>query len=40
MRYLKGVMEKAGVTPTNKEERCLVDRAVREIVGNYGSQIP
>lgn len=33
-------MEKAGVTPTNKEERKMVDLAMREIVGKMEDKCP
>ena len=33
-------MEKAGVTPANKEERRRVDRAVREIMGLPDTRCP
>lgn len=32
LRHMGNIMEKAGVTPSNKEERRRVDRAVREIM--------
>lgn len=40
LRHLGGVMQKAGVTPTTKEERRRVDRAVREIVGITDAKCP
>lgn len=40
LRHRKGVLERAGVTPGNKEERRLVDGAVREFVGKHGAKCP
>lgn len=33
LRHLKRVLDMAGVTPQNKEERKAVDRAFRELTG-------
>jgi hypothetical protein len=40
LRHFGGIMERAGVTLANKEERRLVERAVREIVGKPGAGCP
>ncbi|MFZ5646676.1 MAG: hypothetical protein ACOY30_03545 [Bacillota bacterium] len=38
LRHLKGIFERAGVQPANKEERKALDLAVRELVGAGAGQ--
>lgn len=40
LRSMKGVLEKAALTPSTKQERKEIDLVIRELVGSEGEKCP